>query len=135
MRRDFSVDRLHGGLLATALVIMFIGLAPAGVARITKIVLNLPTSPYGTMSFGSVGQYEEIDGIAYGEVDPNDPLSSVIQDMTCCGGHRCRRRSDPAQPHRGTGIWPDRGVGGIYPGCTVLTRTSDGSYRTAAALE
>jgi hypothetical protein len=82
MRRDFSVDRLHGGLLATALVIMFIGLAPAGVARITKIVLNLPTSPYRIMSFGSVGQYAEIDGIAYGEVDPNDPLSSVIQDMT-----------------------------------------------------
>jgi hypothetical protein len=32
-------------------------------------------------SFGSVGQYEELDGTAAGEIDPRDPLNAVIQDI------------------------------------------------------
>ena len=30
---------------------------------------------------GSVGQYEKIRGIAYGEVDPSDPRNAVITDI------------------------------------------------------
>src|ERR1700739_1022303 len=57
------------------------GLAADADARITKIVLSPPTLMYGGASFGSVGQYEEITGIAYGEVDPKNPLDAIIQDI------------------------------------------------------
>jgi hypothetical protein len=81
MRRICLSSRVHGGVLASAIGITVFGVGPAADARITSIVLGAPTSPYGTATFGSVGQYEEIDGIAYGEVDPRDPLNAVIQDI------------------------------------------------------
>ena len=67
--------------LASLTIAAFIGLAPDAVARITRIELGSPTAPFGTAPFGNVGQYEQIDGIAYGELDPNDPLNSTIQDI------------------------------------------------------
>lgn len=60
---------------------MLLGSAHLAQARITKIVLNAPTFPFGTQTFGSYGQYEELDGTAYGVVDPNDPHDSIIQDI------------------------------------------------------
>ena len=36
---------------------------------------------FGGASFGLAGQYEQLDGTAYGEVDPNDPANTVIQDI------------------------------------------------------
>src|SRR6516165_10769375 len=81
MRRICSSSRVHAGLLASAIGITVFGVGPAADARITSIVLGAPTSPYGTATFGSVGQCEQIDGIAYGEVDPRDPLNAVIQDI------------------------------------------------------
>src|SRR5262249_46063928 len=51
-------------------------------ARITGITITTKTSPaFGGQSFGSVGQYEQLDGIATGEIDPSDPLNAVIQDI------------------------------------------------------
>jgi hypothetical protein len=51
-------------------------------ARITNIVITTKTSPaFNGQSFGSVGQYEQLDGIAYGEVDPHDPRNTIIQDL------------------------------------------------------
>jgi len=50
-------------------------------ARVTQIVLGAPTSPFGSTSFGNVGAYEQIDGVAFGELDPRDPLNAVIQDI------------------------------------------------------
>jgi hypothetical protein len=51
-------------------------------ARINKIVITTITSPtYNGQSFGSVGQYEQLTGTAYGEVDPEDPLNAFIQDI------------------------------------------------------
>ena len=32
-------------------------------------------------SFGSVGQYEKLRGVAYGELDPSDPRNAVITDL------------------------------------------------------
>jgi hypothetical protein len=81
MRRIFSSSRIRGGMLTLIIGIAFLGVGPAADARITSIVLGPPTLPYGTTTFGSVGQYEEIDGTAYGEVDPSDPLDAVIQDI------------------------------------------------------
>jgi len=55
-------------------------------ARITKIVIDEKISPAfckGTAcaSFGDAGQYEQLSGRAYGELDPGDPLNSIIQDI------------------------------------------------------
>jgi hypothetical protein len=58
-----------------------VGLVPTANARVTSIVLGPPTQPYGTTSFGTVGAYEELDGVANGELDPRDPLNAVIQDI------------------------------------------------------
>jgi hypothetical protein len=69
------------GLLASAAALVSIRFVSGADARITRIDLGPPTSPFGNTSFGSVGQYEQIDGTAYGEVDPRNPLNAVIQDI------------------------------------------------------
>jgi hypothetical protein len=67
-------------LIAGSLVLL--ALAATASAEITNIVITNVTSPaFNGASFGSVGQYEEVDGIAYGEVDPDDPRNEVIQDI------------------------------------------------------
>ena len=68
------------GCLAASLIAL-VGLAPTADARVTSVVLGPPSQPYGTTSFGSVGAYEQFDGIAKGELDPADPLNAVIQDI------------------------------------------------------
>ena len=55
--------------------------APAD-ARITGITITTTTSPaFGGQSFGSAGQYDQLDGTAIGEIDPSDPLNAIIQDI------------------------------------------------------
>src|SRR5215472_11679975 len=73
--------RVRNVVLPSAAALAFVIFVPVADARITRIDLGAPTSPFGTQSFGSVGQYEQIDGIAYGEIDPRDPLNAVIQDI------------------------------------------------------
>ncbi len=51
---------------------------------ITKIVIDpsrSEASAFGGRSFGSVGQYEKIRGVAYGQLDPTDSQNSVITDI------------------------------------------------------
>jgi hypothetical protein len=36
---------------------------------------------FSGQSFGSVGAYERLDGVFYGELDPKDPKNAVIQDI------------------------------------------------------
>ena len=81
MTRHPSRGRLRYGSTALAIAALLLGTTHLAQARITKIVLNAPTFPFGTQTFGSYGQYEELDGTAYGEVDPNDPTDAVIQDI------------------------------------------------------
>jgi hypothetical protein len=50
-------------------------------ARITNIRIDSRAIAYGGASFGAVGQYETLRGVAFGEVDPNDPLNEVITDI------------------------------------------------------
>ena len=69
-----------------AVVISLLPVALAGIgeqveARITKIEINSRALAYGGASFGTVGQYETLRGVAYGEVDPDDPLNEVITDI------------------------------------------------------
>src|SRR5690242_9134201 len=57
-----------------------LGFAPDTQARITKLVIDTRALAYGGATFAA-GQYEQLDGTAYGEIDPNDPLNAGIQDI------------------------------------------------------
>ena len=76
---------VSAGVRGTALIACIagsvLGFSPGADARVTKIVINSRGSAYNGASFGSVGQYEQLDGIAHGEIDPKDPLNKVIQDI------------------------------------------------------
>jgi hypothetical protein len=55
-------------------------------ARVTKIVIDQTASPAFCRDgkcpvYGAAGQYEQIAGRAYGELDPKDPLNGLIQDI------------------------------------------------------
>ena len=55
-------------------------------ARITKIVIDEKISPAfckgaACAAYGDAGQYEQIAGRAFGELDPGDPLNKIIQDI------------------------------------------------------
>ena len=49
-----------------------------------RIVINKAKSEpraYEGRSFGKAGQYEKIEGTAYGDLDPEDPHNAIIQDI------------------------------------------------------
>src|SRR3984957_20274630 len=51
-------------------------------ARVTRVVIEHKESPaYEGQSFGEGGRYERLSGRAYGELDPKDPLNSIITDI------------------------------------------------------
>ena len=55
-------------------------------ARITRIVIDEKISPAfckgaACASYGDAGQYEQIAGRAFGELDPDDPRNKIIQDI------------------------------------------------------
>jgi hypothetical protein len=66
--------------LACTLALAFGAVAEAQ-ARVTKIVFDTTSYPFGSASFGTVGPYEQLDGVAYGEIDPEDPANAMIQDI------------------------------------------------------
>lgn len=64
-------------LAATAMII-----ATSGEARLTKFQVTTKESPtFGGFSFPGVGQYEKLQGKAFGELDPSDPKNAVIVDI------------------------------------------------------
>ncbi len=71
--------------LACAFAATLLATAPAQ-ARITKIVIDETVSPAfckggACASYGEAGEYEQIAGRAWGELDPADPLIGLIQDI------------------------------------------------------
>ena len=77
--------RPFAGRITCALAAALLIAVPAQ-ARITRIVIDQTASPAfckggACNSYGAAGQYEQIAGRAYGELDPNDPLNSLIQDI------------------------------------------------------
>jgi hypothetical protein len=72
---------VRGTVLIACVAGSVLGLSPDADARVTRIVFNAPTYPYGGTVFGTVGTYEQLDGTAYGEIDPADPRNKVIQDI------------------------------------------------------
>lgn len=80
-----NIPRLSAGPLTCALAALLLIAVPAQ-ARVTRIVIDQTVSPAfckgdACSSYGAAGQYEQIAGRAFGELDPNDPLNSLIQDI------------------------------------------------------
>jgi hypothetical protein len=61
--------------------IPLLSLAPEAQARVTQITITNETPTFGGASFGTVGQYERIEGTLTGEVDPSDALNAIIVDI------------------------------------------------------
>ena len=79
--RTFSpANRLRELLLVSASGLL-LGLLSPAEARITKITVSSTLPAYGGAAFGSVGAYEFVTGIAFGEVDPGDERNRIIQDI------------------------------------------------------
>ena len=66
------------GVLVLAAVLL--GQIPDADARITRITL-VESPAFGGASFGTVGPFEKLVGVAEGEVDPSHPLNAIIQDI------------------------------------------------------
>jgi len=77
-----STRALDALAISGALTLAMLGLGQPAEARITGLTITTKTSPaFNGASFGTVGQYEQLDGIATGEVDPNDPANAIITDI------------------------------------------------------
>ena len=51
-------------------------------ANVTRIVIDNVTSPaFDGERYGEIGQYETIEGRAFGELDPSDPRNAIITDI------------------------------------------------------
>src|SRR5262249_4815081 len=67
--------------LSALTVSIVLGMAQPASARVTQIVINSRVPAYGGVVFPNTGAYEQLDGTAYYEVDPDDPLNKVITDI------------------------------------------------------
>ena len=83
--RRAARGRLMGTAAASLAACLALGATAPAHARITSLVIRTRTSPaFGGASFGPggrVGQDEQLDGTAYGTVDPADPANALIQDI------------------------------------------------------
>jgi hypothetical protein len=78
-RRQRRAVKPAAGIAAASLVVL---MASGAQARVTKIVVENKVSPaFDGATFGTAGQYETLAGRAFGELDPNDPKNSIIQDI------------------------------------------------------
>jgi hypothetical protein len=68
--------------LSIAVAAAFTAIASTADARVTRIVVDQKVSPaFSGQTFGAVGQYETILGRVFGELDPNDPHNTIINDL------------------------------------------------------
>jgi hypothetical protein len=68
-------------LSVTCMVITMVLLATPSEARVVSVTLSAPTIAFGGYSWPGVGTYDKITGVAYAEVDPNDPRNALIVDI------------------------------------------------------
>jgi hypothetical protein len=82
MQRERSQLFRHSALAAAVFAVGLTGLSPPAQSRVTRVVIDKTTSPaFGGAAFGNAGQYETIAGHVYGELDPNDPHDTIINDI------------------------------------------------------
>jgi hypothetical protein len=79
-------QRLHGSAAKIAMMqVVFVAaglVATSAEARVVRIVIDNKVSPaFDGARFGNAGQYETLAGRAFGELDPNDPHNTIIQDI------------------------------------------------------
>lgn len=63
------------------LPVALLALAAPACAGITALRIDSRGPAFNGEPFGSVGAYENIVGVAFGEVDPDDPLNAIITDI------------------------------------------------------
>jgi hypothetical protein len=67
---------------AIATIAALMALAPgASQARIVRVEITQTTPAWGGRNFGEIGAYERVIGKAYGEIDPQSPSNTMIQDI------------------------------------------------------
>src|SRR6187431_923235 len=67
-------------MLMTSLVVIG-ALAARAEAQVTTITIKSRAPFANGQAFGAVGPYEEITGLAVGEIDPRDPRNALITDI------------------------------------------------------
>ena len=72
------MDKAHRFVVALALTLVTSGYADA---RVVRLIVEHTKPIADGAPFGSAGPYEKLDGIAYFEVDPADPLNAVIVNL------------------------------------------------------
>jgi hypothetical protein len=80
MRRAANSFGQCAASLATAAALLLLNNVTPACARITSITYTVAPA-YGGVSFGSVGPYQFVTGVANGAVDPRDPRNAIIQDI------------------------------------------------------
>ena len=81
-RSSWHCDRRLAFILLSIAVVALFTAAPLQ-ARIIRIAISATESPtFGGTAFGTVGPYEKVRAVAYGEVDPADPKNATIADIT-----------------------------------------------------
>src|SRR5215471_1630110 len=78
--RGRAHQRRPCGLVALGTCALICAAAPVD-ARITSINITSVAPAYGGVSFGPVGAYQFVTGVANGAVDPTDPRNALIQDI------------------------------------------------------
>jgi len=72
----------RSALLSGAVAAALLAWTPSAQARVKKIVIDTKVSPaFSGASFGTAGQYETLAGRVFGELDPNDPHNTIINDI------------------------------------------------------
>lgn len=66
-----------------ALLAFGIGLAVASPldAEVIRITISSRAPAFNGQSFGAAGPYEDMRGVAFGEIDPRGPKNTVITDI------------------------------------------------------
>src|SRR5260370_16341265 len=84
---EFAMDRrfrwigVRRGAFGAGLI-GILAIAPTANARVTQInITTVESATFAGASFGSVGQYERIEGTITGTVDPRNPPDAVIADI------------------------------------------------------
>ena len=68
-------------MLAATVFLLATSVPATSEARVTRFEVEQRRSFAGGMEFGRTGVYERLDGTAYMEVGPNDPLNAVIVNI------------------------------------------------------
>lgn len=67
--------------LGCATTLTWLVLAPHAAAEVRRITISARGPFANGQAFGPVGPYEEIRGLAFGEIDPRDPKNALITDI------------------------------------------------------